>query len=438
MKRFVITTLIALGLQVWSGGAIAADEPALLTLKQAWDIALKNHPRLQSDELLTRATEQDIDITRSNFLPQVWGSAVGAGAANNTRIAASGGINNPLVIGRGSLGVSLSQLITDFGRTENQLQAAKAQADAAAAQTADTREQVLLGVTQAYYDALRAQALLHVAEATLAARNQFLGQITVMHDVGRRSDLDLSIARQQVAEAELLQTQAQGGVDDAFAVLSQALGYGGQRKFALQVPSTGEVLPSDFDALARQAIDQNPELRALRAKVRAARLTYEAERALNYPTVSAVGYAGVTPFHDNNRIDDNYTAAGIVLNMPLYTGGRLSAEGQKAELYANALGRDLQARENELARYLRLAWNGVQTAYKSIDTSKQMLDSANKALELTSAGYQIGRNSIVDLSQVQLNQVRAEITNVNAVYDYSIQRAVLEYRVGDLSATPPQ
>lgn len=435
MKRILIT-LIVLGAQACSGGAIAADEPAPLTLKEAWEIALKNHPHIQSDELLARATEQDIDITRSNFLPQVWGSAVGTGAANNTRIAASGGINNPLVISRGSLGVSLSQLITDFGRTGNQVQAAKALADAAAAQTADTREQVLLGVTQAYFDALRAQALLRVAEATLATRNQFLGQITVLHDVGRRSDLDLSIARQQVAEAELLQTQAQGGVDDAFAVLSQALGYGGQRKFALQVPSTGTA-PSDFDALARRAIDQNPELRALRAKARAARLTYEAERALNYPTVSAVGYAGVTPFHDDNRIDDNYTAAGIVLNVPLFTGGRLSAEGQKAELYADALGRDLQARENELARYLRVAWNGVQTSYKSIDTSKQMLDSANKALELTSAGYQIGRNSIVDLSQVQLNQVRAEIANVNAVYDYSIQRAVLEYRVGDLSSTPP-
>lgn len=430
--KFVSMIVIIGILQLVVGNAFG-EQVTPLTLKQAWEIALSNHPRIQSSELMTRAAEQDVEIARSGYYPQIWGDAVGAGASDGTRIAAPGGINNPSVIDRGSLGVSLTQLITDFGRTRHEVQAAKATEDAEAAKTEHIRETVLLGVTRAYYDALRAQALLQVSEATLSARNEFLEQITVMHDVGRRSDLDLSIARQEVAEAELLRTQARGSVDDAFAVLSQALGYGEERKFTLQA-ATMAAQPSGFDTLARQALDQNPGLRELRAEVKAARRKYEAERALNDPTVSAVGYAGLTPIRDHAHIDGNYAAAGVVLSVPIFTGGRLSAAGQKAKLDVDALKLDLRAEENEISRDLRVAWNGANTAYKSIDTTKEMLDSANKALDLTTAGYQLGRNSIVDLSQAKLNQVRAEIANVNAMYDYLIQRAILEYKVGDLSA----
>lgn len=435
MKRILVAALIV-AIQPWSGAGHAAEQGMPLTLKQAWEIALKNHPRIQSGELMSQAAEQEIDITRSDYLPQIWGSAAGVEAQNGTRVAATDGINNPLIIGRGSLGVSLSQLITDFGRTGHQVQAAKAQAQAEAARTEDTREQVLMEATRAYYDALRAQALLNVAAATLTARNDFLEQITVMRDVGRRSDLDLSIARQEVAEAELLQTQAQGGVDNAFAVLSQALGYGEQRQFSLQ-EATISPLPSGFDALVQKAIDQNPHLRALQAEAQAARRTYEAERALNYPTVSAIAYAGVTPLHESGVIDENYSAAGVVLNVPFYTGGRLSAVGQRAELRAAAFERDLQAGKNDITRDLRVVWNDVHTAYTGIDTTKKMLDSANEALDLTTAGYQIGRNSIVDLAQAKLNKIQAQIANVNALYDYLIQRETLEYKVGDLAESTP-
>ena len=432
--KFILMAVIIGALQAGVGGVFAAEQVTPLTLKQAWRIALNNHPLIQSSELMTRAAGQDVEIARSDYYPQIWGNAVGAVASAGTRIAAPDGINNPSVIGRGSMGISLTQLITDFGRTHYQVQAAKAREDAEAAKTEDTRETVLLDVTRSYYDTLRAQALLRVAEATLTARNDFLEQIKVMHDVGRRSDLDLSIARQEAAEAELLRTQAQSGVDDAFAVLSQSLGYGSKRQFALQA-ATMAPLPSGFDGLARHALDQNPRLRELRAEITAARRTYEAERAINYPTVSAVGYAGLTPIRDPARINGNYSAAGVVLNVPVFTGGRLSAAGQKAKLDESALERDLQAEENDISRDMRVAWNGTNTAYKSIDTTKEMLDSANKALDLTTAGFQLGRNSIVDLSQAKLNQIRAKIANVNAMYDYLIQRAILEYKIGDLSSS---
>ncbi len=378
MKRFFIALFTAsqlLALAVYA----AADEPQHLTLRQAWTIALQNHPQIQSGELKTRAAEQDVTIARSNYFPQISGDATRAYASDGTRLAATGGINNPLIIDRGSYGVSVNQLITDFGRTASRVGAAKANAEAQSAHTEDTRELVLFEVTRAYYNVLRAQALLQVADSTLAVRNQLLDKVTALRDVGIKSDLDVSFARRDVDEAEQLQLLSQNGVTDALATLSQALGYGEQKEFTLE-KTPPPMPPAQFDDLLRTALDQNPELLALKADVDAAQLSYKAERAANYPTVNAVGYTGATPIRDGQTIDANYAAAGITIDIPIFTGGRLDAAARGAELRAEAAQRDFEERRNEITRDLRISWDGTQTAYKNIAVAKQVLDSASKAL----------------------------------------------------------
>jgi outer membrane protein len=432
MKRFFIAFFVAGHLAAVNA---ATDETQQLTLRQAWTIALQNHPQIQSGELKARAAEEDITIARSNYFPQISGDAVRAVASDGTRLAAAGGINNPLIIDRGSYGVSVNQLITDFGRTASRLEAAKAGAEAQSARTEDTRELVLFEVTRAYYNVLRAQALLQVADSTLAARNELLDKVTSLREAGIKSDLDVSFARRDADETEQLRLQAQNGVTDAMATLSQTLGYGEQKEFALEktIPT---IPPTQFGDLLRAALGQNPELLALKADADAAQRNYEAERAANYPTVNAVAYSGATPIREAGTIDSNYSAAGITVDIPIFTGGRLSAASRRAELRAEAAQRDLEEKRNEIMRDLRISWDGTQTAYKNIAVEKQVLTSASKALELIQASYDLGRSSIVDLTQAQLEETRVEIDNSNAIYDYLIQRALLDYKVGDLSPTP--
>jgi len=434
MKRFFVALLAAGQLAAPAANA-ATNEPQHLTLREAWTIALQNHPQIQSSELKARAAEQDITIARSNYFPQISGDAVRAFASDGTRLASTGGINNPLIVDRGSYGVSVNQLITDFGRTASRVGAAKAGAEAQSAHAEDTRELVLFEVTRAYYNVLRAQALLHVADNTLAVRNQLLDKVTTLREVGIKSDLDVSFARRDVDEAEQLQLQAQNGATDAMATLSQALGYGEQKEFTLETTAP-PMPPAQFDDLLRTAFDQNPELLALKADVDAAQLSYKAERAANYPTVNAVGYTGATPIRETGTIDSNYAAAGITIDIPIFTGGRLNAAARGAGLRAEAAQRDFEEKRNEVTRDLRISWDGTQTAYKNIAVAKQVLASASKALELTQASYDLGRSSIIDLAQAQLEETRAEIDSSNAMYDYLIQHALLDYKVGDLSPTP--
>jgi len=87
-----------------------------------------------------------------------------------------------------------------------------------------------------------------------------------------------------------------------------------------------------------------------------------------------------------------------------------------------------------LQRDVRIAFDNVQTAYKNIEVTRQLLKSTHESLQLTQTRYQLGRSSIVDLNEAQLADTQAAITEANADYEYLIQRAVLDYKVGNIPA----
>src|SRR5208282_4903899 len=151
--------------------ARAADAPRQLTLQQAEQIALAQHPRISVASLTALAAKQAAREVQSAFLPNIYGSATAVDTAdpNNTRIAA-GALNNPLIYEREAEGVTISQLITDFGRTWELTQSAKWRARAGEMNLEATREQILLEVNNAYFSSLAAQSVLEVAQETVKSR----------------------------------------------------------------------------------------------------------------------------------------------------------------------------------------------------------------------------------------------------------------------------
>ena len=95
--------------------ALAQDA---LTLAEAEAIAVKNHPQVSAALLNAAAANQVTTEVRSAFFPTVFGSVTGAGALSGSRIAA-GALNNPIIYNRLAAGITVSQLVTDFGRTSN-------------------------------------------------------------------------------------------------------------------------------------------------------------------------------------------------------------------------------------------------------------------------------------------------------------------------------
>ena len=194
-----------------------------LTIAQAEQIAIRNNPRISVGRLLALAQAQVTREVRSAELPTAIGSLTAVDAHDGSRITA-GELNNPSIYNRAAGGLTVSQLITDFGRTHNLVLSAQSGASAQLENERATELDITLAVDQAFYQALTAQAVLKVAQQTVAQRQDTADQVGALTTQKLRSDLDLSFADVQLSQAKLLLLDAENSAQDAMASLDAVLG----------------------------------------------------------------------------------------------------------------------------------------------------------------------------------------------------------------------
>jgi outer membrane protein len=287
----------------------------------------------------------------------------------------------------------------------------------------------MLLVDRAYFAAQEAQAVLRVADETVMARQLLADQVGAMAKSELRSELDVSFAKVSLDEAKLLRLEAQNRVDAAFADLSNALGYREPHRFALVpvaqfAPPKGRL--ADF---ITQALAMRPEALASRHERDAAKRMASAERAAHFPKVTLIGAAGRGTAGDP-RVEGDYAAAGVNVELPVFTGFRISARAKEAALQAQTAEQSLQEVENLIAKDVEVALLTTTNAADKITVSASLLANAEQAYDLAQAKYNAGITSVVEFSQAQLAKLQAQINHTTATYEYQIDRLVLDFQTG--------
>jgi outer membrane protein len=406
--------------------------PKKLTLDQAESIAFRQAPVLGRASFDTQAAQQVIREARSGLFPQVVGDVTAVGTSGkNIRIGASGGLNNPTILNRQSNGINISQLIFDFGRTLNITAAARFQALSEAQREELVKAQVLLQVDRSYFDVLKAHALLRVANETVSSREVVYDEIAALTQSKLKSDLDQTYAQANLEQAIQLVLQAKNAVEVAYAKLSEAMGFHAVQKFSLSDPPQLKFPDEKVELLVSKALQIRPEVVALRDQVQGAQKEATAAMDARFPRIEALGSIGRTTVGDSAVYGD-YGAAGIDVEVPLFTGGLFSARQREATLRASAQQKSLEQEEIQVVQEVNTSWFDALTALKNIGVAEQLAGSAQQALELAGAEYRAGQTSIIELSQAQLNALQAEIAAASAKYDYQIDRVQLDYQSGNL------
>ncbi len=406
----------------------APQTPQALTLQQAEQIAIQNHPQIQAATQLASAAAAQVTEAKSSYYPQAYGSLTGVEAEHDSRVAA-GVLNNPIIYDRFADGVAVNQLVTDFGRTYELVKSSNLHAKAEQENVTATRADVLLRVNQAYFAVLKSQAVLQVAEQTVKSRQLVADQTSALQKSSLKSGLDVSFANVDLAQAQLLLIQAQNDVQSSFADLSAALGYSDQRTFVLADQPAQPSPPLDFAPLLREALQNRPELIGQDLNVKSAQSYATAERDLWFPTISAVGVAGLIPYRQDT-LSSRYAAAGFNVNVPIFNGRLFTARKNEATARAKAQEQFLRDLQDRVVRDVRAAWLNANSAFQRLSVTEQLLNNATQAFDLAQSRYGLGLSSIVELSQAQLNQTQAEIAKVSAQYDYQGQIAYLNYQLG--------
>lgn len=403
----------------------------LLSLRDAEALAIKNNPQISVSRLNALASQQVTREVQSSLWPQARIDITGVDSAENSRIAA-GGLNNPIIYERAAAGTTVSQLITDFGHTSNLVASARFNAKAEDQNAIATKEQVLVAVAEAFYNALQNRAILKVAQQTVDSRQLVVDQVGALTRSKLKSDLDLSFANVNLAQAQLLLLDAQNNDQAAMASLSAALGYTTLQNFQLAEETEALVPPAaDVNQLIGLAFNQRPELLALQFQSQSNERLRRAQRDELFPTISALGAVGDTPVR-NDHLSNWYGAVRVNVDIPVFNGFLFNAREREASLRKQATDERLRDLRDRIARDVRTSWLEATTAFQRVSVSQQLLNQSNQALDLATTRYKLGLGSIVELSQAQLQQTQAQISNAQAAYGYRLASSVLLYQTTGL------
>src|SRR5665213_1602082 len=335
-----------------TASAAAPPGPAeTLTRPQAEQLALKNNPRISVAALLALAQKQVLRETRSYELPSLNGNLTGVDAEEASRISA-GSLSASRLLYHAGAGVQLNQLITDFGRTHNLVASSSLQAKAAEAASQATRADVALAADLAFYRAMETQAMLSVAQSTVNARQNVRDRVSALTASKLKSTLDQSFAEVNLSQAKLLALDAQNQYDAAVASLNEVLGVTNAAQFHLvddAVPPAP--VATTPDSVIAMALQQRPDLLALRDTHEADLRFARAQHDQLLPVISGLGVVGATPVGSSQYFPQNwYGAAGINIGIPIFDGFRYRAEAGEADLRAKAAAEQDRALEDRIVR----------------------------------------------------------------------------------------
>ena len=181
--------------------------------------------------------------------------------------------------------------------------------------------------------------------------------------------------------------------------------------------------------LVSLALAQRPEVKAAELQFEAAKKLQAAAWEQRLPSVRALGAVGQAPVRDDH-ISSWYGAAGVNVEIPLFTGFRISAQTHEAQLQTEAGNERLTGLRNAISRDVRAGWLAANTAFRRLSVTAGLVEQTKLGLDLAQTRYQLGLGSIVEVSQAQLQETGAEITNAKARYDYLVAQAIIRFETG--------
>jgi outer membrane protein len=216
------------------------------------------------------------------------------------------------------------------------------------------------------------------------------------------------------------------------ANFNDVLGTTGDRSYHLLDDSSLPPSPAPTaDAVIALALQQRPDLLALKLNHEADVRFSRAQHELLLPTISGLGIVGVTPVGSSTYFTQNwYGAAGVNVSVPIFNGFKFHAEAAEAGLHAQASDEQSRVLADRIARDVRTAWLTANSAQQMMSVTAELVKEANTALDLADTRYRLGLSSIVELSQAQLQQTQAQIADANARFEYEADLAALRFQSG--------
>ena len=437
----------AVGLAVvLSAGALAQQQPSGLTLQDSIRIALQNSRSLRTvleDERKANARVREakgaglpqLDISanyrRLDRVPKArfpsFDPVSGTFTFNEIEI-------QPIDSGTGT--VSLSQVVDISGVVRTATDAASLFSRIANLDVQRTRNDVVLQVKQAFYDVLRAQELVRVAEESLrnAEVRRKLAQAAV--DAGVSPKLDVMRAEAAVAAAQQAVITARNALQLAKSAFNNVLGRRVDEPVELlpvdeQVPES-----ADFNQYLQEALAKRTEMIQANLGISLAEKQITAAKRDQLPTVVVRGQWDFNLKTSTFQPREYSFTAIAAVQFKIWDSGQTQGRVEQARADVEKAKITIENVREGIALEVRSAYLGLQEAREKVAVAEKGLQAATESLRVARLRYEAGVSNQLELSDAELAYTQAEQNLVNARYDLRVAWARLEKAMGRYAQTP--
>ncbi|WP_104035790.1 outer membrane channel protein TolC [Vibrio jasicida] len=406
------------------------------SLAEIYDLAKQNDPQLLSVAAQRDQAFEAINSSRSALLPQInltagYDIARGDTDYDNNSPTLRDRDNDQNVL---SAGVGFTQELYNRASWIT-LDTAEKTARQSDATYAATQQGLILRVSQAYFEVLRAQDNLVFVRAEKAAVGRQLEQTKQRFEVGLSAITDVHDAQAQYDAVLADEVLAENDLINSYESLREITGQEHKNLNVLDTARFSASRPSTpAETLVEEAKTTNLSLLSARISQDIARDNISLASSGHLPTLSLDGgynYSDTAESTADNTTDG--FNVGVNLAVPLYTGGRTTSEVKQAEYSYVAASENLEAEYRSVVKEVRAQNNNINASIGALKAYEQSVISAQSALEATEAGFDVGTRTIVDVLDATRRLYDANKNLSDARYNYILAGLQLRQAVGTLS-----
>ncbi len=402
---------------------LAEADSAVMSLEECIETALSRHPDLAAGRADLVASEARSGQTRAGSYPSI-GFSTGFTERSSTGTGSSEG--------SWSSAITLSQLVSDWGRTHASLKRSLLDVEGRTLELEAIRSDIVFEVTRSYFQLLKAGKDLEVAEETLALNDERLEQAEAFFRVGRVSRYDVTAAQVSRSNANLALIQARTSRKEAMTSLKVAMGFTDAPDFGIAgfEDDPGDLSQEDLPALERAiefALGNRPDLLSYKVSLESAENSVTLARLDNAPQLHLSGSYG---WGSSGFWGQDTWRTGITLSFPLYDGGLQREKTREAKANLDGAQARLEAYRQRVVSDVTSAWLAASDSTETVAAAAEGFRMALENLEIASGRYQVGVGSPLEVSDATRNYTEAKAAWHSALYDGMIAWAALEKAMG--------
>ncbi|WP_186441671.1 TolC family protein [Desulfamplus magnetovallimortis] len=411
--------------------------PRVLTINECLDIVLSNNPTLKASQYSLESARQDIKVARSDFLPTL------SASGNYTQLSsidASGSADPDYVdqIKRDAV-LSLSQTLYAGGRIENTWRRASDRSLAIAEDRNYMEAKLAYHLRVRFFELMKAREDVTVAvdtvkrlEADAATVEAFYEKELAPYAQVLQARVDLSDARQNLSIAE---NTVERKRSDLFALMDEP--YNSKTTFAGGLHHYKIPFGMTEDTCIDAAFENRSDLKSLVHQLEM--LEKDADIALGkyHPIIKLnAGLYDQDKDYDDASVATNYDqhntywSAGVNFSWSLFDGGRAWQEKEKYGIEMKRVKEQIREIRSNIGTGIRTALFSLSEAQERTKTALEGMIAADEYYERESRRFQAGIATIASVLDAQVRVTRARGSHAQALLDYQLARAELDFLMG--------